>query len=258
MTDDHDKPHQDEAGRISQTRFGPRPIPKGHRLSGSPYESRTIPPHGDVSPDGRRIWPRPSLATRVIVWGGTGLAVAGATAGAVIALRHVADLIGGNTRDTAPGHRRQDHDADPGFQRRRRDAPPPVDYAIREETSRERPYRQASQEERPRPPRPRRRAQRRNLVSEVETNSRRLTSSVDGVMASLSAALTGFLGVARQAGSVMREFGDAAALVRGLMDRQPQEPGGPHARPSAPEAADKPGDRPHHDPADDTNRTHRL
>ncbi len=47
----------------------------------SPYPSQRIPPHGDVSPDGTRAWPRPSLAAKIVVWGGVGLAAAAAVAG---------------------------------------------------------------------------------------------------------------------------------------------------------------------------------
>ena len=46
----------------------------------SGHASRPIPPHGDVSPDGRRVWPQPSMTSRVLVYGGMGIAAAAATA----------------------------------------------------------------------------------------------------------------------------------------------------------------------------------
>ena len=49
----------------------------------SPYPPRRVLPSGDVSPDGRRPWPRSSLTTKVIVLGGMGT-IAGVILGAVI------------------------------------------------------------------------------------------------------------------------------------------------------------------------------
>ena len=49
-----------------------------------PDESRAIPPHGPVSPDGSAPWPRPSPAARAVVYGGVALAVAGLTLGTVM------------------------------------------------------------------------------------------------------------------------------------------------------------------------------
>ncbi len=56
----------------------------------SPYPSQRIPPHGDVSPDGTRAWPRPSLAARIVIWGGVGLASAAAVAGTALLARKIA------------------------------------------------------------------------------------------------------------------------------------------------------------------------
>lgn len=91
-------PHLTEADRDSQTRFGTRRVPEGHRTA-SPYPHRKmvssrIPPSGEVSPDGRHVWPRPSLAARIIVWGGVAAGVAGLTAAGVA----VGRAIAGNDR----------------------------------------------------------------------------------------------------------------------------------------------------------------
>lgn len=49
-----------------------------------PDESRPVPPHGPVSPDGRHVWPQPSQTARVVVYGGVVLGAAGLTAAAVL------------------------------------------------------------------------------------------------------------------------------------------------------------------------------
>ena len=202
-------PHT-EADRTSQTRFGPRPVPKGHIPHGQRHESRRVIPHGDVSPDGKRAWPRPSLTARLIVWGGTGIAVAAATAGTVLAMRHVADLVAG----------------EPGPKPHRRKDPQPIP---------------------PRPqPVPRRKPPQPHLMDEIEENTRRLTGTVDGVVGSLGSAVAGFRSVASQAASIAREFGDTAELVRGLLNhrtetRQPE----PRHRDDAPDTPGADTDRFH-------------
>ncbi len=98
---DQDRPPILETGADTpgDTRFGPRPVPKGHRHPAGPSESRRIPPHGDVSPDGHRVWPRPSPTAKWLVWGGTALAAAAVTVGAVIAARHVLDALSDKDAD---------------------------------------------------------------------------------------------------------------------------------------------------------------
>ena len=82
-----------DADVTSETRFGPRPVPEGHRRPHVAPQPRRIPPHGDVSPDGKHTWPKPSRSARWLTWGGTAIAAAAVTAGAVLAARHVADLL---------------------------------------------------------------------------------------------------------------------------------------------------------------------
>ena len=90
------------ADETSETRFGPRPVPEGHRHPAGPSESRRIPPHGDVSPDGSRVWPRPSPTAKWLVWGGTALAAAAVTAGTVIVARQLLDAATGPKRKDEP------------------------------------------------------------------------------------------------------------------------------------------------------------
>lgn len=74
----------------------------------SPYESRAIPPSGDVSPDGTRAYPAPSLTAKVVTYGGAAVAAAALTAGGVLAVRKIADMVSGNDHL----HRRADDAAE--------------------------------------------------------------------------------------------------------------------------------------------------
>lgn len=229
-----------EADETSQTRFGPRPVPEGHRRPSGPMESRRIPPHGDVSPDGSHPWPHPSPGAKWLVWGGTGLVAAALTAGTVIAARHLIDLV-------------SEKDGDPRRPAAPRDSLPPRYAAsgrdMREPPAPRRPERIRAEAKPGRPPRPARRAPRQGLLQEVEANTASLTHGVENVMQALTAALTGFRTVAGQAGTIMREFGDAATLVREIIDRKPAAPQ-PRSTPRARRDAHR------EDRADDRHGTH--
>lgn len=74
-----------------------RPVDRSQeRYQPSPYAPQRTLPHGDVSLDGTRAWPQPSMTSRVLTYGGAALAAAAVTAGAVLAVRKVADLVTGN------------------------------------------------------------------------------------------------------------------------------------------------------------------
>ena len=294
MQDDDDTPPLTEAERISQTRFGARPIPKGHRRPkiDRSDDYRRIPPHGDVSPDGQRIWPHPSTAAKLLVWGGTAAAAVAVTAGTALALRRIGDALSGDkphrtARPVRPARYGADDFGaqDPGLRRAERRQPKAQadpDHPVRERSQAfaARPQPRRAQDDRfadqplkgqrlgqrqgaplrdrhdvepadryrdqPRHDddefRPRRRKPR-NLIAEFEDNSRRVTHSVDGLFGSLGTAMAGFLSVARQAGTIMREFGDAADLVRAVMDST-RKPGDEEPRPRA--------------DADKDRRTHNL
>jgi len=238
-----------EADETSQTRFGPRPVPEGHRRLSGQMESRRIPPHGDVSPDGSHPWPHPSRGAKWLVWGGTGLVAAALTAGTVIAARHLIDLV-------------SEKDGDPRRPAAPRDRLPPRYAAsgrdMREPPAPRRPERIRAEAQ---PGRPARRAPRQGLLQEVEANTASLTHGVENVMQALTAALTGFRTVAEQAGTIMREFGDAATLVREIIDRKPaasQPRSTPRARRDAhrEDRADDRRDAHREDRADDRHGTH--
>lgn len=241
----HDLPPEDDAARpirrteadeTSDTRFGPRPAPEGHRRPREPLESRRIPPHGEVSPDGTRVWPRPSRGAKWLVWGGVGLATAAATAGTVIAARKLADLLADDPpqpRRAAPQPQPRDEPADAGR------ADKPLHMAA--------------------PPRPQ---PRRNLMQEIEDNTASIANGVENVMRSLTTAVAGFRTVAGQASAIVREFGDAAELVQGLMQSHRPEPPQP-ARTATDLKDDPPPRDPVHGsdpqaPMDHDPRLHRL
>ncbi|WP_258869577.1 hypothetical protein [Paracoccus thiocyanatus] len=61
-------------------------------------------------------------------------------------------------------------------------------------------------------------------MKEIEANTASLTEGVENVMRAVESAVSGFRTVARQASAIMREFGDAAALLRDIVDRKPASP----------------------------------
>lgn len=226
VDDDRDTPVRTrEADRTSYTRFGPRPVPEGHRphvdRHVGPYESRRIPPSGPVSPDGSRPWPAPSKNGRLLVWSGTAVAAAAVTALAV----HLGRRLGETLQDDTPAptaHRKPSapprfaelsEDERAALRARARRAARAAQDAVEEEAPRMR---------RPPAPKIRRRRPKADFSSEVNQRTRDLSHGVGNVMSSLTAALTGFRAVAGQAGHIMREFNDAASLIGGFMGRTAQ------------------------------------
>lgn len=238
-----------EADETSETRFGPRPVPEGHRRPQQPPQSRHVPPHGRVSPDGIRVWPTPSPAAKWLVWGGTALAAAALTAGAAMAARHVVDALSGDraappqpkprrppsqparVSDTggrdhlAPRFADLDAEAREAMRRRARDRDA-------SEAARDDRLRAEARHDRT-PPQPRRRAPGPSLLQEVEANTASLTQGIDNLMGALTSALGGFRTVAAQAGGIMREFGDAATLAQGLLGRGAGDQGNADRQPRA-------------------------
>lgn len=206
-----------------------------------PAESRFIPPHGDVWPDGRHAHPRPSRLARWVVWGGTGLAAVALTAGAVIAVRHLADRALAPTPRPHPKPRRDEGRA--AFD-------PPVDSAV--------PTHRAARPQ-------------RDLMQEIEANTTALTGSLDDVIRSVTAAAAGFRSVAADTRAIISEFGDAADLVHSFVGRSSAPSSGSdvphrpfHAAPKDPSTAwhadrtPEEFDSIHDEPNDHDPRTHRL
>ena len=91
-----DNPDADlEAGtaRRGEHRLGARIDRSQETYRPSPYGSQRTLPHGTVSRDGMSAEPETSLTTRILVWGGAGIAAAAITAGGILAVRKVADLV---------------------------------------------------------------------------------------------------------------------------------------------------------------------
>lgn len=159
---------------------------------GGPDESRRVPPHGPVSPDGRQAWPQPSQTARVVVYGGVVLAAAGLTAATVLLGRK---LMGSD--EPAP--------------------PPPAPARMAT------PAQYAAQPA-PQPASPRRR--RRNPVLRLAE----LTRAVQDATSFIGMALTGFRSVAEQAQGLGDQFRSVAeAWHAGPQDSKPA-PGHPDLR----------------------------
>lgn len=185
-----------EADRTSQTRFGPRPAPKDHLAGG--HRART--PRG----------PEPSLSSKIIVWGGVALAVAGTTAGALMATRKIANMI---ADDPAPQPARLT--VAPAA---RAAAPAPV----REQMP---PARPPQAKPASAPP--------RNIVLELTQTAQDLSGSLTAVAGSLLQAFEGFRRVAVEANGIVSEFSRTADQVKTAMrgfDRAPPDP--PQPRPA--------------------------
>lgn len=177
-----------------------------------PRESRAIPPHGDVSPDGQRPWPHPSLTSRILVVGGAAVMAAAATAAAVMATRRIAGLIAGGDEEPvarphlAPRYAEMDEDEREEVRRRMRArARADANHAARAraEAARER-----------HPP-------RRNAAQGLTDTATQLSGSLNGVMGALTGAVAGFRSVATQAGGIVRDFAEAADTVRSFLDNRP-------------------------------------
>ncbi|MFN3524567.1 MAG: hypothetical protein ACK4YU_00645 [Paracoccus sp. (in: a-proteobacteria)] len=230
----HD-PHPDltEADRDSETRFGIRPVPEAHRTA-SPYPHRKMPssrivPSGKVSPDGRRIWPEPSLAAKVIVWGGIAAGVAGVTAAAAIAARKLA------------GHDRPVPEvivarpvAAPRFAA--------IDEEEREEIRR-RVRAQARDDSRAaakvRAEASRKRSSRGNAARNLTATATDLSTGLNGVVQSVLGAFDAFQRVAGQTRGILGEFTAAADQIRAMTGERGEMNGpapqtAPRTRPGQP------------------------
>ncbi|TGN59395.1 hypothetical protein E4L95_11585 [Paracoccus liaowanqingii] len=213
-------PEMTEADRTSQTRFGPRPVPKGHKTA-SPYAHRKmvssrIPPSGKVSPDGTRSWPKPSTTAKVVVWGGVALGMAGIAAAISLAVQS----LSGDDDAPAP--------------RRRIDGPRPAAprFAELDEDDREavrRRVRAQALEDKRRTAQVRAKAGRgrANIAKDLTQTATDLSQGLNGVAQSLLAAFQSFRGVSHQATGIVGEFVTAADQLRAILN------GGAGPRPGA-------------------------
>lgn len=189
--------------------------PEFQRAGGqdAPYPPRSsrIPPLAPLSPDGRRVWPRPSLTTKIVVWGGIAAATAAATAGAVMLGRAAVDALSG---DDSASRR-----ADPRVPRDPATLAPR--FAELDEDEREAMRKRARERARTQMQRDRkarvRAAERRNIVADVSESAAELSGSLNSVAASVDRAFGSFRNVAAQSRTIFTEFGAAADLVRDVI-----------------------------------------
>lgn len=244
MPSDKDTYRLTEADRTSQTRFGPRPVPPGHRTGADhPSHDRALSGAGSD-------YPAPSLTSKIVVWGGIALGVAGATAATVMAARKVGDMMRDDVSDTparprnyapqqeyvAPRFKAMDDDEQEAMRRRvRARARADEDEAARLRAAASR----------------RRRKPKRNFAQDLTETASHLSSGLDGVTKSLANAFQGFRSVATQATGIVSEFALAADQLRSVMrgSEQAAQPA-PRDYPRGAEA-DEAATREH-------QRTHRL
>lgn len=243
-THDHDRP-MNETDRTTETRFGPRPVPQGH-MSHPASGSRRVIPSGRVSPDGRSAYPTPALGSKIAVWGGVALGVAGGTAAAVFAIRKIAEAIADDPHPhrsgrptAAPRFASLDDDAQEAMRQRVR----AQDRADRAEMARLRADAAVSRPQMRAPRKP-----RGNFVEDLIQTSDKLSESLQSLAKSLSVAVESFRGVAAQATGIVSEFASAADELRSALR------GGatPRAQPDPRDRQADLRDRQEHD------RTHRL
>lgn len=217
-TDDN-PPHLTEADRLSHTRFGPRPVPEGHIPASGRSLSRQ---------------PETTLSTKIIVWGGVALGVAGATAAALTAARKIADV----TRDDPRPRRWQTYYGDRMTGMAPRFAE--LDEADREAIRKR--VRAQAREDAQNAAKQRAEAGRKrdtirgsgNFAHDLTRTAGDLSNSIDGVTNSLVKAFDSFRGVALQSGRILSEFAAAAEQIRSIMGRTPPS----QARPEEPERRD--------------------
>lgn len=246
--------HRDE-GQMPANRYIPdnrglgRPVDRSQeRYEPSHLGPRRTLPHGDVTRDGAHAWPRPSMTSRVLVYGGAALAAAAVTAGTVLAVRKVADLVTGNDeldRDAdraAEQARERVYDASRGraaaprfaaMSDRDREAMRARARARAEEDQRERDRMRAeargAHADRPsdyprRPPPPRKSSNPLGILGDIEHTAQTLTRNVNDVVGTIGAAMTAFRAVASQAEGVVREFSGTADQIRSFLGAERSAP----------------------------------
>lgn len=242
-----------DADRDSQTRFGVRPVPEGHRkpFPGKPFSGMSV---------GRKSIPSPRdqtpLTAKIVVWGGVALGMAGVTAATIMATRKLAGLSDDDDRPEHPGRDRSrpydrtslaprfaDMDEDDREAMRRRVR----DQARRDE--RDVAARRAAMT-RPNPPKKR----QRNIADELTHTASGVSAGLDSVTRSLSGAFDGFRGVASQATGLIGEFAFAADQIRSILHgtQRPEKPSPSVRRPDNAPA------KPEGSHYKDDPRTHRL
>lgn len=211
------RPPLTEADRDSQTRFGIRPVPKGHRTA-SPYPHRKmvsskVPPSGKVSPDGRRVWPQPSLTARIVVWGGLAAGVAGLTAAGAIAVRKLTEPDRPQSGDGRLADRAH---VSPRFSALEEDEREEMRRRVRAQA---RDDARAKAEMRARASRGRKGSG--NPARDLTQTASDLAAGLNGVVAAITSAFDAFQRIARQGRGVVSEFSATADEIRAMAGPRP-------------------------------------
>lgn len=230
-----------------QTRQAYRPANPSRQIPSS-----RIPP-SDMGPYEGAQKRGPSLTNRLVVLGGAGVVAAAVTAGGILAARRLINAIDGDDDPKNAGKR--DHLA-PRFAQMGDDEREALRVRARERARRDRNElarlrAQAARE---------RAAPRRNLAHDLTDSATRLSGSLNGVVTSLTGALSGFRMVAAQASGIVREFSDAADIVRGVLNAKGEPSAERRDFAANRDAADQADQYGRDEPlrAEPRDRTHRL
>lgn len=216
------------------------------RPARGPTISRII-PSAPMSPDGRRAYPTPALATKIVVWGGIVLGVAGVTAGALLAARKVAGMIADDAPPRRPRHRARRYEGPneaalaPRFAGLDEDAQEEMRRRVRAQAradDREAARLRAEAAGRRNP-------RRGNFAEDLTRTANELSAGLEGVARSAEAAFASFRNIAGQASGIVDDFVAVADQVRSAL----------HAGDDRASGRASGGDAPHQP---DDPRTHRL
>lgn len=192
-----------DADRTSQTRFGPRPVPAGHKTA----------PRRTLSTSGTRAGhPSTQISTtaKVVVWAGIAVGIAGLTA----ATSAIAQKLVGSDSDDRPHYRATP--VAPRFAHLDEDEREAMRRRVRAQA------REDSQNAaRLRAKASRGRGNRGNVAKNLTRTATDLSQGLNGVAQSLSGAFAAFRGVSGQATSIVGEFVAAADQLRAILNGQP-------------------------------------
>lgn len=222
----HDaQPPLTDADRTSQTRFGPRPVPEGHKTAASVHRRM------DAGKAARRVGPEgrePSMTAKIVVWGGVALGMAGIAAATSLAVRA---LSGDDRAPERPHHSPY------------RDGPRPVAprFADLDEEEREavrRRVRAQARDDSRYAAQVRAKAGRGrggNIAKDLTRTATDLSQGLNGVAQSLVGAFQSFRGVSHQATSIVGDFVAAADQLRAILNGAPgPQPGSRTTDPARP------------------------
>lgn len=189
------------------------PRPAEPSTSPSRRRSSSRMPPADLGPDGADQRRGPSPSNRLIVLAGAGVMAAAVTAAGILAARRLIRAIDGDRDDAAKTTGKRDHLA-PRFARMTEDEREALRARARARARRDRNEIARLRAEAARE----RAAPRRHRPDNLAQRATRLSGSLAGLVTSLAGAVSGLRMVAAQASGIMREFSDAAEMVRAVLN----------------------------------------